>query len=309
MSRMTRRQFIGVSAGVAISARDRAAPAGGLIVNPRSAWAAGLPPLGPLEREDVRFLIVHHSASHNGHGAGDVPAILRSWFELHTTTRSWNDIAYNFVIDATGGVWEARQGSLDGPVAGDATGGNQGFTQLVCLIGDFNATVPTKEAMASLTLVLAWLADRYDVPTTPGAEVTFTSRGSNRWPAGQEVTTPTICGHRDMSETTCPGDNLYGQVVGSLPVEVEAMRAEAATTTTVTTAAPATTFPAATTVMPAMASTMTTAGPPSTLEAAVAAGTPPTGLPGWVALGGGALLGIAGLAGWRARRMSNERDS
>jgi hypothetical protein len=68
------------------------------------------------------------------------------------------------------------------------------------------------------------LADRYAVDTRPGAKVSFTSRGSNRWPPGAEVTTGTIAGHRDMSLTACPGDVLYDDVVARFPAEVTALR-------------------------------------------------------------------------------------
>ena len=57
--------------------------------------------------------------------------------------------------------------------------------------------------------MLAWLAGRDLVSLADGATTTFVSRGSNRWPAGTTVTTPTIAGHRDMSYTACPGDTLY----------------------------------------------------------------------------------------------------
>jgi hypothetical protein len=57
--------------------------------------------------------------------------------------------------------------------------------------------------------VLAWLADRHQIDTTPGAQVTITSRGSQRWPRGAKVTTHTIAPHRAMSYTGCPGDTLY----------------------------------------------------------------------------------------------------
>ncbi len=35
-------------------------------------------------------------------------------------------------------------GALAGPVDADATGGSQGFAQLVCLVGDFTAVLPTR---------------------------------------------------------------------------------------------------------------------------------------------------------------------
>ncbi len=185
-------------------------PSRAAAINPRETWATNRPPLGPLDEEDVRFLIVHHSASRNGHTGGDAPGIIRSFYDYHTSPeKGWNDIAYNFLIDADGGIWEGRAGSLDGAVAGDATGGNQGFSQLVCIIGDYNTAQPSQASLSSLVWLLAWLADRYDISTSPGAEVTFTSRGSNKHPAGDSVTTPTITGHRTMSQTTCPGENLW----------------------------------------------------------------------------------------------------
>ena len=334
MSLLTRRQFIGVATGLAVVAPRLALPATALTINPRSSWATNRPPKGPLESEDVKFLIVHHSASRNGHTGADAPGILRSFYDFHTSPeKGWNDIAYNFLIDADGGVWEGRAGSLDGPVAGDATGGNQGFSQLVCIIGDYNAASPSQASLSSLVLLLAWLADRDGVSTAPGAKVTFTSEGSNRWPAGTKVTTPTITGHRTMSKTTCPGENLNDYVVGELTADVEAVRGgapppttsstststtstTASTSTTTTTVAPTTTPippPSTTTTVPTVVTT--SPPPPTTLP------SPPTTLPtdttlpeavgpiiasGNVGLliGAGAMIVTGfGLVAWRYRRM------
>lgn len=332
MSSLTRRQFLGAAAGLAIVGNALAIPARGLQINPRSSWASGLDPKGPLNGEDVKFLIVHHSASHNGHTGADTPGILRSWFEFHTGTKGWNDVAYNFVIDSDGGVWEARKGSLDGPVAGDATGGNQGFTQLVCLVGDFNTGQPTTAAKSSLVSLLAWLADRYDLSTAPGAEITFTSRGSNRWPSGTTVTTPTICGHRDMSNTTCPGDNLYPYVAGTLSGDVEKARSGSppatspppSSTTTSTPVTTTTTIPPSTTVGPGTTTTLTpattapstSASPPvvttvpqasgSTLAAAGEPIAPGLGRTGLLATSGALVATGAGLLAWRYRRINGQ---
>lgn len=311
-----------------------------LAINPRSSWATNRPPKGPLKSEDVRFLLVHHSASRNGHTSADAPAILRSFYDFHTgPEKGWNDIAYNFLIDAEGGIWEGRSGSLDGPVAGDATGGNQGFSQQVCLIGDYNAVQPSSAAKQSLALLLAWLADRYKIDTSPGATVSFVSRGSNRWPSGASVTTPTITGHRTMSQTTCPGDNLYAYVTGALVGDVNAARGGSAPASTATnpptSVAPSSTAPppststseatttsidSYTTTSPdpipstssttaatsSIATTSTTLVNPTsttTIGALAAKAVPPGNSP---LIWGG--IGVAGLASvllvWRNRRMS-----
>jgi hypothetical protein len=285
------------------------------VINPRSAWAADRSPKTELNEEEVRFLIVHHSASNNGHRGSDVPAILRGFYDFHTgPSRGWADIAYNFLIDVDGGIWEGRAGSIDGPVAGDATGGNQGFTQLVCLIGNFDAASPSPAALGSLVELLAWLAERYDVSTTPGTEIAFISRGSNLHPAGAEVKTPTITGHRAMSQTSCPGEELNGYVVAGLSADVEARRvgltsttSSTALTTTTTTTTATTTTARATTTSPAPTSTTF----PSTSSAP---GRPPTTPPlatedgdlppsGWVSAASVVGLTLGGLLVWRHRRM------
>ncbi len=312
MTRLTRRQFIGAAAGMTLVSNGLALPVGALSINPRDSWATNRPPRGTLHAEDVRFLLVHHSASRNGHTGAEAPAILRGFYDYHTgPVKGWSDIAYNFLIDADGGVWEGRAGSLDGAVAGDATGGNQGYSQLVCLIGDYNTASPSPASKSSLVLLLAWLADRYGVSTAPGAQVTFISRGSNLWPPGASVTTPTITGHRAMSRTSCPGENLNAYVTGSLIADVQAARTGSLAPTPISSAptipaaatistTPTTPTPSTIDVPPPANSTTSVLSTTAPLAAVAAESGPPTGL---LATSGAILLIGAGLAVWRHRRM------
>lgn len=113
----------------------------------------------------------------------------------------------------------------------DATGGNQGYSQLVCLLGNFHENSPTAEMLDTLERLLAWLAVRYGLNTEVGATATFVSRGSNKWPAQSEVTGRVISGHRDMSLTVCPGDFVYPLLETEIPERVNALvRADAPTT-------------------------------------------------------------------------------
>ncbi len=194
-------------------------------IRPRSDWDQGNGPTGPIEPEDPRFLLVHHTAQpDNNYSAEDVPGLLRSMYWFHSgDEKGWADIAYNFLVDQFGTIWEGRTGSIAGPVRGSATGGNQGFSQLCCFIGNLSETDPTQAATDSMVELLAWLAVQRNIDIQPGATVSFTSRGSNKWPQGTEITTPTIAGHRDMSQTSCPGDRGYAFVTGRLPELVLAM--------------------------------------------------------------------------------------
>lgn len=182
--------------------------ADGLDIVPRDTWGTDLPPTGPLSTEDVRFLLIHHTASSNV--IPDQRSLIRSVYAFHTGPRKrWADVAYNFFVGPDGTVWEGRAGSIDGPVIADATGGNQGYSQLVCLLGDFSSRPPTDLAQTSLVRLLAHLASRHGLSTWKNATATFTSRGSNKLPAGTAVSTSTISGHRDMTYTSCPGDGAY----------------------------------------------------------------------------------------------------
>ena len=212
----SRRQVLLAGAAIPLLAGlPRAVPAvtlGGVEVQPRSAWGADLMPKGPLGQEaagDVRFLLVHHTASSNSYAEAGVAGLLRGFYGFHTGEKGWPDIAYNFLVDRFGRVWEGRTGSLDAPVKVDATGGSQGFAQLACFIGDHTTEPPTGPALDAMGKLLGALAVRYGIDVRPGATAAFTSRGSSRHPAGTEVTTPTIAGHRDMSLTSCPGNACY----------------------------------------------------------------------------------------------------
>lgn len=179
--------------------------ASGLSIHPRDDWGDDLPPKGPMPPEDVRFLLIHHSATSN-----DVPdprSLIRGIYAFHTSSaKGWPDVAYNFFVAPDGSVWEGRAGSIAGPVTADATGGNQGFSQLVCLLGNHVGAAPTPAAQNSLVRTLAWMSGRFSLNTYAGASTTFVSRGSNKFPRGATITTPIVSAHRDVSFTLCPGD-------------------------------------------------------------------------------------------------------
>jgi hypothetical protein len=291
---------LAVPLGVAVAGSATAAPSlVGVDVRPRAAWAGSLPtPSLPQERPgDVRFLLVHHSASSNSYATPDVPGVIRGFHALHTGPKGWPDVAYNFFVDRFGGVWEGRAGSLAGPVLADATGGSQGFAQLCCFIGDHTAEPPTAEARRSMTALLAALSARYGIDPSPGATTTFVSRGSNRWPAGTEVTAATIAGHRDMSLTECPGDAASTLVTGEFPTAVTAVLAAR---TAPPSAPPPTAAPRPSPAPVPTSASREASGPTDD-------GVSPTAV-GWLA-GGGLVAAAATVAGLRRTRGGMEQVS
>lgn len=192
--------------------------ASGLDIFPRSQWGADLQPKPGLRPEkSVKFLLVHHTAASNTYRNTQVVNQIQSIYRFHTGTKQWPDVCYNFFVDRFGGVWEGRAGSLNGSVEADATGGSQGFAQLVCLLGNFETARPPQVMIQSCSKVLGWLAVRNKIDVEQTKKVSFISRGSNKWKAGSTVAARPISGHRDMSATLCPGQYVYPQLEVEIP--------------------------------------------------------------------------------------------
>ncbi len=153
---------------------------------------------------------IHHSASGNGYGQADVPALIRSFYRYHTHSLGWSDIAYNFLVDSFGTIWEGRYGGIDQPVRGAHTLGFNGTSTGFCVIGNLDQAAPTQPTLDSLAKLAAWKLSLYG--RDPQGWTQVTSEGSDKFRSGQVVSLPVIDGHRDTNDTACPGGNLYAQL-------------------------------------------------------------------------------------------------
>jgi len=211
----------------ALSAQGSRNVAEGLDIYPRYAWGAKLPPKPGLRTEaSVKFLLVHHTAASSSYRQSQVAQQIQSIYQFHTGSKKWPDVCYNFFVDRFGGVWEGRAGSLAGPVEADATGGSQGFAQLVCLLGNFETTRPPAVMINSCAKLLGWLGHRYRIDLNQTKTVDFISRGSNKWKTGTKVTARPISGHRDMSATLCPGKFVYPRLDTDISQRARAFKSE-----------------------------------------------------------------------------------
>jgi hypothetical protein len=188
---------------------------------------------GPiLASGGLKFAVVHHTVNANTYAADDVPAMLAAIYAYHTGTNRWCDIAYNFVVDRFGRIWEGRSGGIDKAVVGGHAAGFNTGSMGVAMLGQFEpgaspaAVQPTSAALDAAARLLGWKLGLFGVSAS--ATTTVTSGGSNKYPAGTPVTIPTIIGHRDVGLTACPGANLYGK----LPSMRTAAKAYQGSTTT-----------------------------------------------------------------------------
>ena len=173
------------------------------------------------EYTEVTHLIIHHTAMtrEDAHWK----ELLREIWELHVTTRGWNDIGYNFLIDPDGVIYEGRAGGDD--VRGAHFICANENTMGVSLIGDFEVEGPSEAAVASLVALLAWKCDQRGIEPIGS---TFHD-ATGLWLRN-------ISGHLDGNDaspeagacpvgTLCPGRHLY-ELMASIreQVQIEVVR-------------------------------------------------------------------------------------
>ena len=182
----------------------------------RAQWGAdeslrkGTPIFAPLSK-----LIVHHTVTTNLDP--DPAATIRAVYSFHTQVRGWDDIGYNFLVDAQGRVYEGRRARAyepgeaptgedllrQGVVGAHAEGTNTGSAG-IALLGDFTSSLPTPAARAGLEAWLAWKAARHDIDPLGASLYRATDGTASRF--------ANIAGHRDVRATDCPGDQLYAEL-------------------------------------------------------------------------------------------------
>jgi hypothetical protein len=205
------------AASLPLAAPEPQAGSGQPPIISRAAWARGsAPPKVAPEYGAVRLAFVHHTENPNGYRAGEVPAMLRAIYAFHRYVHGWNDIGYNFVVDAFGRIFEARAGGIDEPVVGAHAGGYNLASTGIAVLGSFMATPISPRARIALQRLLAWKLSLHGVPARGHVSVRVNPAGAvySRFPANALVPLPRIAGHRDADSTDCPGDVLYGELRG-----------------------------------------------------------------------------------------------
>ena len=181
----------------------------------RSAWAGRRhPPASGPYYGAIDLAFVHHTENPNGYSPGQVPAMLLAIYDYHRFTRGYFDIAYNFVIDAYGRIWEGRAGGVDEPVIGAHAGGYNSVSTGVAILGSFMFSEPSAAAIAALQRLLAWKMALHGVPALGKVRVEVSPSEAFYTPfaPGQRVLLPRIAGHRDGDLTSCPGTDLYDRL-------------------------------------------------------------------------------------------------
>lgn len=156
---------------------------------PRCLWGAKIPKGIPSRLSPpLHFIYVHHT---------EVPSRpcltfkqcsrdMRAMQRFHQEERGWKDIGYSFVVGSDGYMYEGRGWWRQG----SHTRNHNSFGYGVAFIGNYSASLPTRHSMSLVRHRLA----------TCGVIGQFIQANY------------TVQGHRQVVNTTCPGDALYSEI-------------------------------------------------------------------------------------------------
>jgi hypothetical protein len=130
-------------------------------------------------KEALNTIVIHHSAT----TFNDTPRDIQ---RIHIESERYADVAYHYLIDNAGLIYEGR--SIN--VRGAHTGGHNTGTVGIVLIGNFETEEPTTEQLCSLKRLSIQLKNEYDLTH--------------------------LAGHRDFQPgvTVCPGEHLADKLEG-----------------------------------------------------------------------------------------------
>jgi peptidoglycan hydrolase-like protein with peptidoglycan-binding domain len=157
----------------------------------RATWKAAPPRRAPHRPNPagIRLFIVHHTTPDELNIPNPLQAV-QSIQRFHQNTRGWNDIAYNFLVDRFGTLYEGRGWGI----AGGHTNGYNTVSIGVAFLGDGDEVL--RHATPALHTIRA-LADEAD--TRLGRRLARHA-------------------HRNFGTTHCAGNYLSDWAVGGMPL-------------------------------------------------------------------------------------------
>ena len=151
----------------------------------RADWKA-LPPTANYTPHAPFYFTLHHTQAHYPKTMAESIAEMQFIQDFHQNGRGWIDIAYHFLIDPMGNIFEGRPIKAMGAHVKNRNTGNIGIS----IMGNYHPPVSnpfTDSSRDSFVAVGRYLKDTY------------------------EVNVSSFYAHREIGNTDCPGDDLYAK--------------------------------------------------------------------------------------------------
>ncbi len=146
----------------------------------RADW--GWKPLQKIIPEhEIHYITIHHGGE-AFNPERDPAEYIRHLQDWSRSEKKWIDIPYHFMIDLQGRIYETRPINYPGDTN---TSYDPRGHALICMIGNYEEINVSPKQLKALVDLTAFLANRFHVPVNQ------------------------IRGHKDYTETLCPGKNLY----------------------------------------------------------------------------------------------------
>ena len=174
------------------------------------SWRRGSP-----SHANVRFGVLHHTATTNDYSRAQAAGQVRNIYYWHTRGNGWNDIGYNFLVDRFGRIYEGRAGGMErGVVGAHAAGWNTGSVG-VAVLGNYNSAAPSSDALDATARLLAWQYRVHGIDPDPSARVHVNGHRIRTLEGHRNLRSSYIEESNDASfARDCPGANLYAQMPG-----------------------------------------------------------------------------------------------
>lgn len=123
----------------------------------RAAWGAA-PPRSASQAQQPQRITLNHDGQELSRDA-DVPPMLRRIQSIHQ--RKWADIAWHYIIDLDGNIYEGRSPNE----AGD-TNYHYDTHGIIAIgvLGDYDQQVPSPRQIETIVTLMAWLCQQYGIP-------------------------------------------------------------------------------------------------------------------------------------------------
>lgn len=175
----------------------------------RAAWGADEKLRKPTTlNSTVKAITIHHTAGTNNYTPETAAAQVRGIYAYDTLGLGWSDIAYNFLVDKWGRIYEGRAGSLTQAVRGAHAMGFNVDTMGVSAMGNYETAAAPAVMVDAMAKVAGWKLSQYG--RDPLGKTQLVSQGGTgaKFGAGVTATLPVINPHQDTSYTLCPGKYL-----------------------------------------------------------------------------------------------------